>query len=134
MNKQTVLRVARPTDHLDEVIRFYTEGVGLSVLGSFMDHEGFDGVMVGIPSASYHLDSRVSAACPPTGCTLVRFGTANPGPYGVTESCPDAALELNDSCAIQVIARHSTSATCSIHWNHFIVRRRTNAILRPLEL
>jgi len=56
MNKQTVLRVARPTDHLDEVIRFYTEGVGLKVLGSFMDHEGFDGVMVGIPGASYHLE------------------------------------------------------------------------------
>jgi catechol 2,3-dioxygenase-like lactoylglutathione lyase family enzyme len=56
MNKQTVLRVARPTDHLDEVIRFYTEGVGLMVLGSFLDHEGFDGVMLGLPDASYHLE------------------------------------------------------------------------------
>ena len=56
MNKQTVLRVARPTDHLDEVIRFYTEGAGLMVLGSFLDHEGFDGVMLGLPDASYHLE------------------------------------------------------------------------------
>ena len=56
MNNQTVLRVARPTDHLDEVIRFYTEGIGLIVLGSFMDHEGFDGVMLGIRGASYHLE------------------------------------------------------------------------------
>jgi catechol 2,3-dioxygenase-like lactoylglutathione lyase family enzyme len=56
MNKQTVLRVARPTDHLDEVIRFYTQGVGLMVLGSFLDHEGFDGVMLGLPDASYHLE------------------------------------------------------------------------------
>jgi hypothetical protein len=56
MHKQTVLRVARPTDHLDEVVRFYTEGIGLVVLGSFMDHDGFDGVMLGIPDASYHLE------------------------------------------------------------------------------
>ena len=56
MHKKTVLRVARPTDHLDEVISFYTEGLGLVVLGSFMDHDGFDGVMLGIPGASYHLE------------------------------------------------------------------------------
>ena len=56
MIKQTVLRVARPTDQLEAVVRFYTEGVGLVVLGSFEDHEGFDGVMVGIQGASYHLE------------------------------------------------------------------------------
>lgn len=56
MNKQTVLRVARPTDHLEEVIRFYTEGLGLSILDSFEDHEGFDGVMVGLPGGAYHLE------------------------------------------------------------------------------
>jgi len=56
MTKETVLRVARPTDLLDEVIRFYTEGIGLMVLGSFEDHEGFDGVMLGVPGASYHLE------------------------------------------------------------------------------
>jgi catechol 2,3-dioxygenase-like lactoylglutathione lyase family enzyme len=56
MIKQTILRVARPTDHLEATIRFYTEGVGLKVLGSFEDHEGFDGIMLGIPGASYHLE------------------------------------------------------------------------------
>src|ERR1044071_4516802 len=56
MNKQTVLRVARPTDHLEEVIGFYTEGIGLSILGSFEDHEGFDCVMLGLPGAAYHLE------------------------------------------------------------------------------
>ena len=56
MIKDTVLRVARPTDQMEAVIRFYTEGVGLMVLGSFEDHEGFDGVMLGIPGASYHLE------------------------------------------------------------------------------
>jgi catechol 2,3-dioxygenase-like lactoylglutathione lyase family enzyme len=52
----TKLRVARPTDRLDEVVRFYTEGVGLEVLASFEDHDGFDGVMLGVPGAPYHLE------------------------------------------------------------------------------
>jgi hypothetical protein len=48
IKRETPLRVARPTDHLEEVVHFYTEGVGLMVLGSFEDHHGFDGVMLGI--------------------------------------------------------------------------------------
>lgn len=56
MTKQTVLRIARPTDQLEEVVRFYTVGIDLKVLGSFEDHEGFDGVMLGIPGDSYHLE------------------------------------------------------------------------------
>lgn len=31
-------------------------GIDLKVLGSFEDHEGFDGVMLGIPGDSYHLE------------------------------------------------------------------------------
>ena len=56
MRKETTLRVARPSDHLEEVVRFYTEGLGLSRLGSFEDHDGFDGAMLGIPGAPYHLE------------------------------------------------------------------------------
>ena len=56
MNAGTTLRVARPTDRLDEVVRFYVSGLGLEILGSFEDHEGFDGVMVGTPGAPYHLE------------------------------------------------------------------------------
>ena len=56
MNNQTVLRVARPTDQLEAVVRFYTVGVGLSVVGSFENHDGFDGVMLGSPGAVYHLE------------------------------------------------------------------------------
>ncbi len=50
------LRVARPTDQLDEVVRFYRDGLGFSVLGEFQDHEGFDGVMLGHAEAAYHLE------------------------------------------------------------------------------
>lgn len=56
MNKNVTLRVARPTDQLDEVVRFYTDGLGLRVLFSFEDHDGFDGVMLGHPDAPYHLE------------------------------------------------------------------------------
>jgi catechol 2,3-dioxygenase-like lactoylglutathione lyase family enzyme len=50
------LRVARATDHLDEVVRFYREGLGFAVVGEFHDHEGFDGVMLGHTGAGYHLE------------------------------------------------------------------------------
>ena len=52
----TILRVARPTDHLDGVVKFYRDGVGLAMLGAFDDHDGFDGVILGVPGAAYHLE------------------------------------------------------------------------------
>ena len=56
MKVNTTLRVARPTDRLDEVLRFYRDGLGLTTVGSFEDHDGFDGFMLGIPGAYYHLE------------------------------------------------------------------------------
>ncbi len=50
------LRVARPTDNLEEVSRIYREGLGFEVLGEFTDHDGFDGVMLGRAAADYHLE------------------------------------------------------------------------------
>jgi len=56
MNPAPILRVARSTDDLDAVVRFYQQGLGLSVLYRFEGHEGFDGVMLGLPDAPYHLE------------------------------------------------------------------------------
>jgi catechol 2,3-dioxygenase-like lactoylglutathione lyase family enzyme len=56
MNIRTTLRVARPTDRLEESVRFYVVGLGLEQLGSFENHEGFDGVIVGRSGAPYHLE------------------------------------------------------------------------------
>jgi catechol 2,3-dioxygenase-like lactoylglutathione lyase family enzyme len=50
------LRVARPTDDLEAVVRFYRDGLGLVVIASFEDHDGFDGVMLGQPSGPYHFE------------------------------------------------------------------------------
>jgi hypothetical protein len=51
-----IMRVARSTDDLDNVVTFYVDGVGLTKLGGFDNHDGFDGVMLGIPGAAYHLE------------------------------------------------------------------------------
>ncbi|HEY9631619.1 MAG TPA: VOC family protein [Coleofasciculaceae cyanobacterium] len=51
-----IVRVARPTDQLDSVVRFYTDGLGLHILYRFENHEGFDGVMIGIPGETYHFE------------------------------------------------------------------------------
>jgi catechol 2,3-dioxygenase-like lactoylglutathione lyase family enzyme len=50
------LRIARPTDHMQAVVGFYRDGLGFEVLGSFEDHGGFDGVMLGHRGAPYHLE------------------------------------------------------------------------------
>ena len=50
------LRVARPTDDLDAVLRFYRDGLGLDVLYEFHDHDGFDGVMLGRQGSGHHLE------------------------------------------------------------------------------
>lgn len=50
------LRVARPSDDLEAVVKFYREGLGFEVLGEFRDHESFDGVMLGHRDSAYHLE------------------------------------------------------------------------------
>jgi len=51
-----ILRVARPTDNLEALLRFYEQGLGLSVLYRFADHDGFDGAMLGRAGAPYHFE------------------------------------------------------------------------------
>ncbi|MFS8065928.1 MAG: VOC family protein [Byssovorax sp.] len=50
------LRVARATDHLDEILAFYRDGLDFELVGEFRDHQGFDGVMLGHPGFPYHLE------------------------------------------------------------------------------
>lgn len=49
-------RIARPTNKFDEVISFYKDGLGLELLGGFEDHDGYDGVFLGLPNFDYHLE------------------------------------------------------------------------------
>ena len=50
------VRVARPTGRLQELKRFYCDGIGLEVVGSFEGHAGYSGVMLGLPGTGYHLE------------------------------------------------------------------------------
>ena len=75
------VRVARPTNHLDEVVRFYRDGLGLTVIGSFEEHAGYTGVMLGLPGHAYHLEFTQHAEgsdCPaPTKDNLLVFYIPN---------------------------------------------------------
>ena len=50
------MRVARPTDRLAAITAMYRNGLGLSVLAEFADHDGFDGVILGHPEDHYHIE------------------------------------------------------------------------------
>jgi catechol 2,3-dioxygenase-like lactoylglutathione lyase family enzyme len=50
------VRIARPTDRLAEVERFYSAVLGLPVIYRFENHAGYDGVMLGLPGTDYHLE------------------------------------------------------------------------------
>lgn len=95
------LRVARPTDQLSELVRFYRDGLGFTVLGSFADHQGFDGVMLGHPGEQYHLEfttqrgHQVGRA--PTKDNLLVFYLPDPEQWR-------AAVERMRSCGYEPVA------------------------------
>ncbi|MFC4559000.1 VOC family protein [Virgibacillus kekensis] len=71
------VRIARPTDKFEEVIKFYERGLGLERLTDFENHNGYTGVILGIPNAAYHLEFTKHAKgspCPaPTEDNLLVF-------------------------------------------------------------
>jgi hypothetical protein len=50
------MRVARPTDRLAAIAEMYVNGLGVTVLAQFTDHEGFDGVILGHPGQAHHIE------------------------------------------------------------------------------
>ncbi|MFT5579947.1 MAG: hypothetical protein ACI9WS_002707 [Paraglaciecola psychrophila] len=51
----TTIRLARPTDNLRRNCEIYQKGLGFSVLASYDDDQGFDGIVLGNSGDSYHL-------------------------------------------------------------------------------
>lgn len=88
------LRVARHTDRLDEVVAFYRDGIGLTEIGGFRDHQGYDGVFLAFPGTGAHLELTAGG----------EHGTPAPHP----ESLP--ALYLGDDEAVRAV-----SARLSVH-------------------
>ncbi len=60
------LRVARPVTDLQRSEALYAAGLGWQRLGHFVDHEGFDGVMLGIPGGAWHVEFTVCRTHPVT--------------------------------------------------------------------
>jgi len=83
------LRVARHTERLDEVIAFYRDGIGLEEIGGFRDHEGYDGVFLGMPGTGAHLEFTAGG------------GQRAPVPHA--ESL--LVLYLGDDRAVEAVAR-----------------------------
>jgi GNAT superfamily N-acetyltransferase/catechol 2,3-dioxygenase-like lactoylglutathione lyase family enzyme len=84
------LRVARHTERFDEAVRFYRDGLGLTVIGGFRDHGGYDGAFLSVPGTGAHLELTTGGA------------------HGAPAPHPDSllVLYLGDHTAVQaVVAR-----------------------------
>jgi catechol 2,3-dioxygenase-like lactoylglutathione lyase family enzyme len=51
-----VLRVARPTNDVARAAGFYIQGLGFEVLAQFVDHQGFDGIVLGHREYPWHIE------------------------------------------------------------------------------
>jgi catechol 2,3-dioxygenase-like lactoylglutathione lyase family enzyme len=60
------IRVARPTNDIAAAASFYGDVVGLPVLDSFDDHDGYSGVIFGLPDASRQLELVLHAGVAPS--------------------------------------------------------------------
>jgi hypothetical protein len=56
ITKETKIRIALPTDNLAIISQMYIDGLGFKLLGSFEDHNGFDGAIIGHEQHLCHLE------------------------------------------------------------------------------
>jgi len=74
------LRIARHTDNIEKLVKFYVEIIGLSVLGKFEKHADYNGVFLGIPEMDWHIEfteSNESASHYPDRDDLLVFYAKN---------------------------------------------------------
>ena len=57
-------RVARHTDSLEPIIKFYRDLLGLEVIGKFINHNKYDGVFIGKEGLHWHLEFTTSNQSP----------------------------------------------------------------------
>ncbi|MBV9142572.1 MAG: VOC family protein [Pseudonocardiales bacterium] len=50
------VRFVRPTAQLAQCLHFYRDVLGLAVLAEFRGHDGYDGVVLGLPGNAVHLE------------------------------------------------------------------------------
>jgi catechol 2,3-dioxygenase-like lactoylglutathione lyase family enzyme len=62
------MRIARPSRDLAAALTFYVGHVGLQHLGGFDDHDGYDGVFIGLPGAGWHIELTRHVSGEPEPC------------------------------------------------------------------
>jgi hypothetical protein len=101
------LRIARPVSDIARSVRMYREGLEMTILDSFEDHEGYDGVMVGDAGGAFHLEftrfRRHALQPAPTAEDLLVFYIA---------SAPDWTA----TCARMVAAGFEPVASFNPYW------------------
>jgi len=104
MTPVPILRVARPTDNIEALLRFYEQGLGLGVLYRFEDHDGFDGVMLGRAGAPYHFEFTAkrghAVGRAPTPDNLLVFLSAGDGHLESSRPAP-AGRGFRSSAVVQ---------------------------------
>jgi catechol 2,3-dioxygenase-like lactoylglutathione lyase family enzyme len=50
------LRIARHTNDLEKIKSFYIDVLGFSLLGSFENHDNYDGIFIGKPDLDWHFE------------------------------------------------------------------------------
>ncbi len=50
------LRFARHTNNLEKIKSFYIDVLGFELLGSFENHNNYDGIFIGKPNLDWHLE------------------------------------------------------------------------------
>ena len=92
---RTKLRVARATNDLERTSAMYRIGLGLEILGSFENHIGFDGIMLGEKDSDFHLEFTQEKGKPAPLCAsaedLLVFYYSDEDVYKQTDRNMDAA-------------------------------------------
>ena len=101
------LRIARPVTDLARTQAMYCLGLGLRVVGSFENHEGFDGIMLGVAGAGYHFE----------------FTHCRTHPVAPSPTAEDLAVfyfpalsEWQDACANMLAAGFKQVASLNPYW------------------
>ena len=104
------VRIARPVSDLGRASEMYCRGLGLRVLASFQDHEGFDGVILGVAQASVHFEL--------TRCT--RHPVApSPSPEDLAVFYLPSAHEWRLACEHMVAAGFREVRSFNPYWQRF---------------
>src|SRR4051794_40023173 len=101
------LRIARPVRDLEKTASMYCRGLGLRVIGRFEDHDGFNGVMLGLEGSGYHFEfthNRIHSVVP------------SPTPEDLLVFYLPAAAEWQAACASMSAAGFKQVSSFNPYW------------------